>query len=160
MDAEEEKLHREHRGNGTENTENFAKGIKTRPRSVTIVSWTFIVFGGLALVVGLLPRVDEAAGLRMAEFRSKYPVQSVLLYVSPVLAVLCGVFMLRGRNWARWVFVIWFGQNIIGSIWRSPVVNFLPGALFFFAVYLLFRPRATRFFRSQSAETSTAPQSA
>src|SRR5688572_3564335 len=123
-----------------------------RPRSVTVISWILIVFGSIALLTSLLPPITAAAGQRIAEFRSQHPLQFALTYVSPVLALTCGVFMLRGCNWARWLLLIWFGHNVIGNALYSPLRLLLPGLLFGIAAYFLFRPLATAYFRGASAE--------
>jgi hypothetical protein len=128
-----------------------------RPRSITVISWIFIAFGGIALLTSLLPPVDAAADQRLTEFRSQHPFQFALIYVSPILAVVCGVFMLRGCNWARWLLVVWFGHNAIGNILHSPARFFLPGFLFGVAVFFLFRPQATAYFRGTSAEPPQIP---
>jgi hypothetical protein len=69
--------------------------------------------------------------------------------------------MLRGFNWARWLFVLWFGYNLIGNIARSPLRLMAPslfvGLVFGAVVYLLFRPAATAFFRGRTAEKAAVP---
>ena len=69
-----------------------------RPRSVTVISWIFIAFGGIALLAGLLPPADTAAAQRVAEFKTQHPFESAPIFVVQALAVLCGVFMLYGFN--------------------------------------------------------------
>jgi hypothetical protein len=123
-----------------------------RPRSVTVISWIFIAFGSIALLTSLLPPFDRAAGQQIAEFRSQHPFQFARLYLGPILALVCGVFMLRGCNWARWLLVVWFGYNIIGNVMHSPLRLLLPGLLFAVAVFFLFRSQATAYFRGTSAE--------
>jgi hypothetical protein len=129
-----------------------------RPRSVTVISWIFIAFGGIALLTSLLPKLPGAEE-HIAEFRSQHPVQYALIYVGPILAVICGVFMLRGCNWARWLLVVWFGHNVVGNALHSPLRLLLPGLLFAAAVYFLFRPQATAYFRGTSAEPPQIPKS-
>src|SRR5438067_116289 len=106
-----------------------------RPRSVTVVSWIFIVFGAIALLTSLLPKFGAEASI--AEFRSQHPFRYSLLYVGPILAVVCGAFMLRGFNWARWLLVVWFGYNVIGNVLHAPSRLLLPGLLFGVAVFFL-----------------------
>ncbi|HEY0455329.1 MAG TPA: hypothetical protein VGE41_03080 [Verrucomicrobiae bacterium] len=76
-----------------------------RPYLVTAFSWIFLACGGIALVLSLIPPADAAAAQHMAQFRSQHPFQFALNYVGPTVAVVSGVFMLRGCNWARWLLV-------------------------------------------------------
>jgi hypothetical protein len=138
---------------------HYAHAMIKRPRSVTVTSWIFIAFGSIALLMSLLPPVDAAASQRIAEFRSQHPYQFALLYVGPILAVVCGVFMLRGCNWARWLLVVWFGHNVIGNVLHSPLKLLLPGLLFAVAVYYLFRPQATAYFRATGGQPPQIPKS-
>lgn len=129
-----------------------------RPRSVTVISWIFIAFGGIALLTSLLPKLPGAEE-RIAEFRSQHPFQYALIYVGPILALVCGVFMLRGCNWARWLLVVWFAYNVIGNVLHSPLRLLLPGLLFGVAVFFLFRPQSMAYFRRTSAEPPQIPKS-
>ena len=128
-----------------------------RPRSVTVISWIFIAFGGIALLNSQLPKLPGAEE-SIAEYRSQHPVLYAVMLAGPIVAVVCGVFMLRGHNWARWLLVIWFGYNVIGNVLHSPLKLLLPGLLFGVAVFFLFRPRATAFFRGTSAEPPQIPK--
>jgi hypothetical protein len=121
-----------------------------RPRSVTVISWISIPFGGLVLFMSLLPK-QPGAEASLAGFRSQHPFVYAYIVFGAALAVVCGVFMLRGRNWARWLFVLWFGYNVISKVVHSPLRLLIPGLLFAVVVYLLFRPQASDFFRQTEA---------
>jgi len=124
-----------------------------RPRSVTIISWIFIVVGGIALIMSLL-----RSGHYISEFRSQHPVLYVLSFLGPVLAVVCGVFMLAGFNWARWLLVVWFANTVLGNLLYSPLRLLLPGLLFAVAAFFLSRPPATEYFRGTRAEPPEIPK--
>ena len=64
-----------------------------------------------------------------------------------ILAIICGAFMLRGHNWARWVAIAWIGFHVILSAFHS-LGEFAMHCLFcaVFA-WFLFRPDAARYFR-------------
>ena len=129
-----------------------------RPRSVTVISSIFIAFGGIALLTSLLPKLPGAEA-NIAEFRSQHPVQYVMTCLGPILAFVCGIFMLRGCNWARWVLVVWFGNNVVSSVFHSPLRFLLPGLLFAVAIYFLFRPQSTKFFRRECPAPPQIPNS-
>src|SRR5689334_21659070 len=112
--------------------------MSTRPRSVTILSWMFIVLGSFALVMSFL-----RSGQYVVDFRSQHPLLYVLSFVGPALATASGVFMLLGFGWARWLLVSWFTITAIGFLLYSPLRLFLPAALFGVAMFFLFRSPAS-----------------
>jgi hypothetical protein len=96
-----------------------------RPHSITIISWIFIVFGGIAILIGLLPLFDSAAAGRiMARPSEFWPIQIIRIH-----AVVCGAFMLYGFNWARWLLVICIGCHGVLSLLLSPFELFVHGLL-------------------------------
>jgi len=108
-----------------------------RPRSITIISWIFIAAGS----IGFLYHITELKAL--------HPYASELVWISLVrlLAVLGGVFMLRGFNWARWLLIVWIAFHVILSFFHSPLEVVLHSLLFGTVVYFLFRPQASAYFR-------------
>jgi len=108
-----------------------------RPRSITVISWMFIAAG----MVGL--------AYHASEFNTQRPFDSDFLWVCFVrlLAILCGAFLLRGRNWARWGLVVWLGYHVILSVLHTPFELLVHGLLFAAVLYFLFRPRASAYFR-------------
>jgi hypothetical protein len=125
--------------------------MNARPRSVTVICWIFIVFGSIALLTSLVPKAPDVER-RVAEFKASHPFQFALLFVGPVLAVTCGIFMLFGFGWARWLFHTWFGHVVFSNVVASPIKLLLPGILFAVAVYCLYRPDARAFFQSRSSK--------
>lgn len=107
-----------------------------RPRSITVISWIFIAVGVIALLYHLLPPVE--GGL-------------VWVCVVRILAVLCGVFMLHGFNWARWLLLVWIAYHVILSVFHSPFELAVHGLLFAVIAYFLFRPKASVYFRGARA---------
>jgi uncharacterized membrane protein len=112
-----------------------------RPRSITIISWIFIVFGIIALVFGLLPHADLSAQ-RLAELTSHWYV-----HVSRILMLAGGVFMLYGFNWARWLVVVWIAFHIVIGALHSPFQLLMHVLIFSVILYFLFRPKASAYFR-------------
>ena len=69
-----------------------------------------------------------------------------------LLAVVAGVFMLLGYNWARWLALAWIGSHIILSAFHAPR-EFAVHCLFFAAIaWFLFRPEAQSYFRGSRIE--------
>jgi hypothetical protein len=109
-----------------------------RPRSVTIISWLFIVVGG----VGLLYHFSEVIG------RHRLDYELVEVCFVRLMAIVAGVFMLRGCNWARWLLVLWMAYHIVLSAFHSPLECALHCLLFGGVAYFLFRPRVSAYFRA------------
>jgi uncharacterized membrane protein len=111
--------------------------MRKRPPSITVISWLFIVVGIVALLYHL-----------------QHPFEEGLVWVCcvRVLAVVCGVFMLRGSNWARWLLVVWIGYHIVLSALHSLFEVVIHSLLFGVVVYFLFRRQAAAYFRGAKGE--------
>jgi hypothetical protein len=112
-----------------------------RPRSVTIISWLFIVLGAIALIGGLLPIGEVTLVQRAGELKSHWYV-----HLSRLLEIVAGVFMLYGMNWARWLMVVWMVFHVVVGALHSVVQLFTHVAIFTVIGYFLFRPQATGYF--------------
>ena len=115
-----------------------------RPLAVTIVAWVYIGVGAAGFVTGFHP-----AQLFLPD--------NVLVELVRLLAVVAGVFMLRGQNWARWLALAWMISHVILSAFGS-VRELAIHCLFCAAViWVLWRPGVVRYFRraaTQSTEQS------
>ena len=118
-----------------------------RPHSITLTSWIFIAAGCIGLIYHFLPQ-------HIGELKAQHSFEYELIWVSfvRILAVVCGVFMLRGFNWARWLLVVWIAYQVIRSAFHSPLEVVMHCVLFCTVAYLLFRPQATRYFRHRRAD--------
>jgi hypothetical protein len=129
--------------------ESYAKMLRAphlmnkRPPSVTIISFVFIAAG----VIGLAYHITE--------FRIQHPFQDggVWLFLIRFLAIVGGVYMLRGRNWARWLSILWIGCHVILSAFHSVPELAFHSLLFAAFAYFLFRAQATQYFRVASEAT-------
>ena len=113
-----------------------------RPLSIAIISWTFIVTGGIGLIYHL------------TELNVQHPLENDTVWVCSVrfLAVVGGVFMLYGFNWTRWLLVLWMVFHIVISAMHSWQQLLVHSLLFAAILFFLFRPRASAYFRARSAE--------
>jgi hypothetical protein len=107
-----------------------------RPLSVTIIGCVYILTG----VGGLVSHFSD--------FKAPNPFQFDIIGVAFVrlIAVVCGVYMLRGQNWARWVALAWIAFHVIVSALhtlRELSMHILICAIL---AYFLFRPVAARYF--------------
>jgi hypothetical protein len=114
-----------------------------RPLFVTIISCVFIAAG----VIGLAYHSTDFA---------KRPFHYDVVWVSllRLLAIVCGVFMLRGSNWARWLALAWLAYHVaIGALHSTTELVMHAVLLAVFAFFLL-RPPATAYFRSSRTEAA------
>ncbi len=107
-----------------------------RPLPVTILSLLIAAAGAVGFVYHL------------TELKLPHPFQNdaVLVELIRLAAIVCGVYMLRGRNWARWLALFWIGFHVVVSAFRSLPEFAFHGVLFAVFAYFLFRPKATEYF--------------
>lgn len=116
--------------------------MESRPRSITIISWIFIIFGSISLLSGLLPFGDVTFAQRVAELRGWH----ALVHVVRLLAMVAGLFMLFGYNWARWLLVLWMVFHLVVSALHSTMMLLMHAVIFTIILYFLFRPPASAYF--------------
>jgi hypothetical protein len=121
-----------------------------RPLSITIISWIFIAVGCVTLTYHLLPR-------HSAETQNAFPYELAWICFVRVLALVCGVFMLFGYNWARWLLAVWLAYHVILSGLHAPMKLAVHSMLFAAVVYFLFRPAASAYFRYRRATRPGTP---
>lgn len=104
-----------------------------RPWSVTIIAILYLAVGILGFVFHF--RESLAA-----------PREGVWIELTEVLAILCGVYLLRRRNWARWLAVAWMAFHVVLSAFGRPRELVVHGIFCAIIVWLLFRADAARYF--------------
>jgi hypothetical protein len=111
-----------------------------RPFSITLLAVLLIVFGAIGLVY------------HFSELNPSHLLQNDALWVELVriLAIIAGIFLLRGRNWARWLALLWIGFHVVISFWHPWSQLAIHIAVFAVFAYFLFRPTATRYFGSSA----------
>jgi hypothetical protein len=112
--------------------------MKTRPVSVIVIACLYVATG----VIG--------SASHFMEFRPGQPFQYDIVWASLVnlVAVIAGVYMLRGNDWARWLALAWIAFHVVLSIFHSPRELALHSLFLIAFTYLLFRPEANRYFRT------------
>ena len=107
-----------------------------RPRSVAVISYLFVAAG----IVGFAYHATEFN----TEGPFEYEVVGVLFI--RLLAIVGGVFMLRGANWARWLALVWIAYHLIVSALHSLSETVMHIVLLAGVTYVLLRPEASRYF--------------
>ena len=132
---------------------------RRRPLSIAVTAVVLVFYG----LFTLFPKVllltskevyDASADLTatMTEggiLTLPLELQIAIGFVASLVLILSGIFIWHGRNWARWVVVLWMAISVVlyvlqvGFTW-VPVIK-LP--VFFVVLFLLFRPRVAAHFR-------------
>jgi hypothetical protein len=105
-----------------------------RSVSVTVIGCIFIAAG----VVGLVYHAGE--------IRTSRPSEYALVCFVRLLAIVGGVFLLRGRKWARWLLVAWMAFHVALSVLHTPVELVMHAVLLAVIAWFLFRPKTSAYF--------------
>jgi len=120
--------------------QSAAETRRKRPLAVTIIGLTLIAVE----LVGVVYHAREF-NLQSTE--------NLCASALRLLAILGGVFLLLGRNWARWLVVAWMGFHVVLSMLHTAFEVIVHSLFFVGLVVLLFRGRASLYFRTQTTTT-------
>lgn len=134
-----------------------------RPHSVTVISALVIVYGlyTLALKVYLISS-PEAYGIfeklvaaYNAEAAVKLPLAFHLAYsfLGSIAFLVSGVFMLKGRNWARLLLLLWGLATLALTLALAglSLPLYLKTATYLVFLYLLLRKNSVAYFKGEGA---------
>jgi hypothetical protein len=116
---------------------------RKRPHSVTAIAWLFIAAGVLGF------------GHHVTELDLRQPFADGVLWtlIVRLLALVAGVFMLRGADWARWLALAWLAFHVLlgaaHSVSNAVIHAILLGAI----AFALLRPSTTAWFRQRGDST-------
>ena len=121
-----------------------------RPKSITAVSWTLIILGGLSLISSAISLNNPIAREMMAKSPIPVNVQFVMMFVGILIMIVCGAAMLKRQNWARLLYIGWSIAGFAVGLATSPVkAAMIPGIIIFLIiVFFLFRPKANEYFKA------------
>ena len=116
-----------------------------RPLAVTLIAWLYIVAGTVGLAY------------HGTKFKTLDPFPSELVWICLIrlLAILCGVFLLRGKNWARWLAVAWMAYHVGLSAFHTVAELILHTLFLAIIAWFLFRPNASAYFRNRNKATTS-----
>jgi hypothetical protein len=105
-----------------------------RPFCTTFLGWLLIVVGLAALCYHLVKGGLDFWTIPMALFE--------------ITGIAAGIFLLKGRNWARWLVLGWLAFHVVGKGLDSLSLA-LPHLVLLIAVgYVLYTPPDSRYFQS------------
>jgi len=121
-----------------------------RPKSITVVSWILIILGAISLVTSTITLNNPMAQELMAKSPIPVNIQYIMMYVGLLIMLVCGVAMLKGKNWARLLYVGWSAIGFVIGIATSPIKTaMIPGLVVFLIIaFFLFRPKANEYFKA------------
>jgi uncharacterized membrane protein HdeD (DUF308 family) len=109
-----------------------------RPFQVTLLGWLFIVVGIVSTAYHL--------------WKGALDRWTIPILLVGVVAVVAGVFLLRGARWARWLLLAWLAFHVAVSALDSLSVA-LPHAVLLLVVgYVLLGPPTSRYFQQGQPE--------
>lgn len=106
-----------------------------RPLSVTVIGCLYIAMGAIGFAY------------HFTEFKTR-PFQYDFAWVEllRLMAIACGVYVLRGYSWARWLALAWIGYHVILSAFHTLPELAIHTLFCAVLAYFLFRPTASRYF--------------
>jgi hypothetical protein len=110
-----------------------------RPLSITILAGVYLVVGVIGFAYHfreLLAGHHDAVAIEITEF----------------VAILCGAFLLRGHNWARWLALAWIAFHVVLSAFHAIPELAIHAVFCGVIAWVLFRSEATRYFRGARIE--------
>ncbi|MGP8253717.1 MAG: hypothetical protein ACLQHF_16935 [Terracidiphilus sp.] len=120
--------------------------MKTRPSTITLLSFLFIAIGIIS------------TGVRVWQFNVVPPTlpEEVEIYSAGALAVVAGIFLLRAKNWARWLALGWICFHVIVAAFYQPLGLVIHVVFVALLAWFLFRPESQQWFKP---EPQAAPPS-
>ena len=105
---------------------------------MTIVAWLYIAVGAIGFAYRLYLGIASGEFLR----------DGILIALFELIALVSGVFVLRGANWARWLALIWMAFHVLINLGSVQMVA--GHTLFLIAIgYCLLNRRAKDYFQAQ-----------
>jgi uncharacterized membrane protein HdeD (DUF308 family) len=105
-----------------------------RPFQVTMLGWLFIAVGILSTVYHLL--------------KGSLDRWIVPILLVGAIAIVAGVFLLRGARWARWLVLAWLAFHVVVSAFNSLSDAMAHLVLLLVVGYVLLGPPTSNYFQS------------
>jgi hypothetical protein len=112
-----------------------------RPISVTSLACVYLAVGALGFIA------------HFHELLAGHP-DAVLIELTELAAIVCGTFMLRGHNWARWLALAWIAFHVVLSAFHQIPELIIHTLVCAAIAWILFRSEAARYFRGARMEVT------
>ena len=119
-----------------------------RPESVTVIAWLLIVSGVISAFTILSSLNNPMAKELMSKSSLSIPLQYAIMYIGLAILIICGIGMLKGKGWARLLYVTWGAIGFLTNLISFPMkVGIIFGLIFFvIIVFFLYRPASNQYF--------------
>jgi uncharacterized membrane protein HdeD (DUF308 family) len=116
--------------------------VEKRPLSIVVISLLFILLAAITLVHALVEFINATD--RLTDLKSHW-----MIYLSAVAAIVGGLFLFKGENWARWLLVLWMAFHIVVGALHGigPLVTHV--VIFSVILFFLFRRPVSSYLSSQ-----------
>lgn len=125
-----------------------------RPPSITVVGWIFVAAGAAAMLKDIWPLLTPDAARQLAKLKADGLADIGPAWTSRLLAIVGGIALLHGHNWARWLLVAWMVFHIGLSALHSTTEVLLHAAFFLPLSYLMFRRSSEPWFHAEKAAST------
>ncbi|MHB8814105.1 MAG: hypothetical protein ACYDAE_12640 [Steroidobacteraceae bacterium] len=102
------------------------------------IPMSVMVIACLYLAVGI--------GGSIAHFHALRAPDGIWIELTECVAIVCGVFLLRAHNWARWLAIAWMAFHVAISFGALRQLA-IHGIFLILIAWFLLRPEASRFFQ-------------
>jgi hypothetical protein len=127
---------------------NFLSAFRNCPISVVIVA-TLLLFSGAIGTHNAIDHLSRFGSMNPFDTSEFIGVENILYFCWPAILVICGVFMLVGANWARWLYIaggiILLGLTFVSSGMIPPFLMLVTYAL---TAFFLVRAPAAAYFKN------------
>ena len=129
-----------------------------RPTSITVISCLFIItsaFSLLGIIIGFWnPRAQKLAQEIMTQSPLPVSIQYAFSLTGFTATLASGVFMLRGANWARYLYIIWGAITLLLNVFTAHAkLMIIPClAIYGIVVFFLMQPKANQYFASSATD--------
>ncbi len=108
-----------------------------RPLPVTIIGCVYILTGAVT------------GAFHFTQTWARRPLSSDLIWIelTAAAAIVAGAFLLRAREWARWLALAWMAFHVVLSVFHTIPELAIHSLFFAVLAYFLLRPSASRYFR-------------
>lgn len=111
-----------------------------RPWPVTLIALLYITIGAIGFLYHF-PAFHGQYGFHQEDF---------WIELTEAVALLCGIFLLQGRNWARWLALAWIAFHVALSALHSLQETIIHAAFCAIIAAILFNRSASKYFRGRS----------
>ena len=120
--------------------------MRPRLRSVLAVGVLFLASASLDVWRGVAPLFASAPHWHMAT-------DDVQVLAIGIAALVGGIYVIRGANWARWLLAAWMALHVAISVGNRPRRRHL--VIFGLIAFLLFRPKRAWCFQDDTGRVTT-----